>query len=102
MPQQKENKRPGVTRKPVSAEFQAPAVRAIAHETFMQRRPNSDAIARQHGNSRADVQDAVEYETYHQLNRRITRVEDYLGLPPDPIPARPARSVVVEIRRRAA
>lgn len=102
MSQPKQKKEPRVTRKPISAEYQAPAVRAIAHETFMRKGPNSDAIARQHGNRRADVQDAIEYESYHQLDRRITRVEDYLGLPPDPASARSARQVVIEIRRRVA
>lgn len=92
----KENRAWRVSRKPVSAELLSPAVRAIAHDTFVVR-PNTDAIAQQHGNRRADIQDAVSFE----IHRRLARVESLLGFPAgEAVPS--ARQAVMAMRRNVA
>lgn len=86
-----------VKRKSVSAELQAPAVRIIAHDTFVTR-PNTDAIAQQFGNSRMEIVDAVCFE----IHRRLARVESRLGFPAgEALPIR-ASGMVLSLRGRAA
>ena len=69
----------GAGRRAISADRVAPVVRQIAHDEFFAS-PDSERIAGQHGNSRCNVIDAVVYERGIKTDRRIDRIERFLGM----------------------